>query len=193
MKKKVQLIGVVLFGLIISSFAGSMYVGVNGGVSILNDSDISVDTKDLSYDTGYNIEGVFGYTFNAWRAELALNWQKNDLDKLGSYPITGDLTVFGGMLNGYYDFKAGAGFTPYLLAGLGVLNVNFEFNEEGVDDHDTVFAGQLGVGVGYAVTENIILDLKYKYLMSQDFEIVYGDIDVSLSGHQIQFGVRYQF
>ena len=193
MKKKVQLIGIVLCSLIMSSFAGSMYVGVNGGVSILSDSEISDDSVDMSYDTGYNVEGVIGYTFNAWRAELALSWQKNDLDKYGPYPITGDLTVFGGMLNGYYDFKAGAGFTPYLLAGLGVLNVNLDFDEAGVDESNTLFAGQLGVGVGYAVTKNVILDLKYKYFMSQDFEIDSGSWDISLTGHQIQFGVRYQF
>ena len=190
MKKKVQLIGIVLFGLIISSFAG-MYVGVAGGASFLSDSDLSGDEiGSLPYDTGYNIEGVVGYAFEAsWRAELALNWQENSFEDA---PSKYGMSVLSVMANGYYDFKAGAGFTPYLFAGLGFLNGELSFDE---DYDDTVFAGQLGVGVGYAITEHVILDLKYKYFMSQDLEIT-GEgekVDVSLAGHQIQFGVRYQF
>jgi len=193
MKKKVQLIGIVLFGLIISSFAG-MYVGVAGGASFLSDSDLSESEGTLSfpYETGYNIEGVVGYAFEAsWRAELALNWQENDFD-FSDIPSGYGMSVLSLMANGYYDFKAGAGFTPYLFAGLGFLNGEIDFGKE---FDDTVFAGQLGFGVGYAITEHVILDLKYKYFMSQDLKITDGtdSADVSLDGSQIQFGVRYQF
>ena len=187
MNKKVQLIGIVLCGLIMSSFAGSMYVGVNGGASILNDSDVSGNgTGSLPYDTGYSIEGVVGYAFEAsWRAELALNWQENDFEDA---PSGYGMSVFSVMANGYYDFKAGAGFTPYVFAGLGFLNGEINVGDK---YDDTVFAGQLGFGVGYAITEHVILDLKYKYFMSQDLAIE--DVDISLAGSQILFGVRYQF
>jgi len=195
MKKKVQLIGIALCGLIMSSFAGAMYVGVNGGASILSDSDLSGDaTGSISYDTGYSIEGAVGYAFEtSWRAELALNWQENDYDVV-SIPSGYGMSGLSVMANGYYDFKAGAGFTPYLFAGLGFLNGEID-GELGEKYDDTVFAGQLGFGVGYAITEHVILDLKYKYFMAQDLEIKDGSdrINVSLDGSQIQFGVRYQF
>jgi opacity protein-like surface antigen len=44
-------------------------------------------------------------------------------------------------------------------------------NLNGVDKayDDTTFAWQMGVGLGYDITENVLVDLGYRYLGASDF------------------------
>jgi opacity protein-like surface antigen len=61
------------------------------------------------------------------------------------------------------------------------------------DEDDTVFAYQLGVGTGYAVTETVTLDCKYRYLRTEDFSIEGGDVEVASPSHSITVGIRVAF
>ncbi len=67
-----------------------------------------------------------------------------------------DTTVTGGMVNAAYDIDV-----FYLLGGVGMANL--EFDDGLVSDDETGFAWQIGAGVGYALDENMIVDLKYRY------------------------------
>jgi opacity protein-like surface antigen len=51
------------------------------------------------------------------------------------------------------------------------------------DEDDTVFAYQFGVGAGYAVTETVTLDCKYRYLRTE----------VASPSHNIIAGIRVAF
>ena len=112
------------------------------------------------------------------------------------------------MLNGYYDFKNKSKFTPYLSAGVGVsrienkVSINPEFfgNSENITtDTNNNFTWTAGAGVAYKVTENVALDLAYRYVDA-------GETDVSQSiggtklkntadlvSHDYSLGVRYNF
>ena len=182
MNKKLLMTSVMVSAISISSFAASPYLSIGAGVSLLDDAEIG-GLVDLPYDMGYNVEGAFGYAFNSWRAEIALGYETSDFEDANS-----GIELFSVMANGYYDFNTGSAFTPYLLAGLGVINAEIE---EAELDADPVIGGQLGAGVGYALSENVIIDLKYKYFISDDLD--FEGIDVSLGGHQFQLGARFQF
>ena len=77
------------------------------------------------------------------------------------------------------------------LAGgkTAIDGVNWNWQEH--DQDDTVFAWQLGVGVGYELTKAMSLDVGYRYLGSSDFE--YGSTNIELGSHNVTAGVRYTF
>jgi len=177
------------------------YVRVSGGASLLADSDLSGGgmSGDLEYDAGYMIGVAAGVlitnsTDMALRLEGEFGYQENDIDKisidgLGSASIDGNVKIMTLMLNGYVDFKNKSAITPYIMAGIGAANVDGEI--EGESDDDTVLAGQVGAGLSYAISENVSIDTEYRYLMTDDPN--YEGVDVEISGHRMQLGVRYTF
>ena len=195
---------VLFLGSVVMVQAGvSPYISLSGGLNMLQENDFSYDisgfgsgTGSVDFDTGFVIEGAFGLAFDniPLRTEIELSLQQNDVDQfnfdVGSVSGDGeDQRTMAVMWNGYFDIKLDSPFTPYILAGIGGADVDD-------DDIDTLFAYQLGVGVGYALNENIILDLKYKYFLTEDYEFDDGVDKIEADGlasHQVQIGIRYQF
>ena len=112
------------------------------------------------------------------------------------------------MLNGYYDFKNKSKFTPYLSAGVGVsrienkVSINPEFfgdSENITTDTNNNFTWTAGAGIAYKVTENVALDLAYRYVdagetdVSQSFEGIKLKNTADLVSHDYSLGVRYNF
>lgn len=79
-------------------------------------------------------------------------------------------------MNAYYDFRNSSNFTPYLGAGLGAAFVDMKGKSSYVDHSDpytsyslgekssTNFAWNVGAGVAYAFTDNVNLDLGYRFV-----------------------------
>ena len=159
---------------------------------------------DASSDTGYGILGAIGYDFGMFRLEGEIGYRKNDFEQLTGGGRTlgfeGDQSVLSFMGNGYFDIETNSAFTPYFLLGLGYANVDVS-DVKTTDDttadnfDDSVFAYQFGVGVGYAVTDSVILDLNYRYFATSDLEYdaLHGKIEGDCSTHNILFGIRYAF
>ena len=112
------------------------------------------------------------------------------------------------MLNGYYDFKNKSKFTPYLSAGVGVsrienkVSINPEFfgdSENITTDTNNNFTWTAGAGIAYKVTENVALDLAYRYVdagetdVSQSFGGTKLKNTADLVSHDYSLGVRYNF
>ena len=112
------------------------------------------------------------------------------------------------MLNGYYDFKNKSKFTPYLSAGVGVSRIEnkVSINPEAFGDSENIttdtnnnFTWTAGAGVAYKVTENVALDLSYRYVdagetdVSQSFEGIKLKNTADLVSHDYSLGVRYNF
>jgi len=190
------------------------YVSLSGGYATLEDSDVRVmDTMDVGeisadgWQHSYNIEGAIGFAWSSedefttiLRMELALSYQENDLDEytddigaLGppgaSYSLDGEVEIISLMVNGYFDIPTGTALTPYILAGIGAADVEADILGDTLGD--TVFAYQVGVGLAWALNDHVILDLKYKYFQTDEVED--SDLEVEISSHQIQVGLRYQF
>ena len=112
------------------------------------------------------------------------------------------------MLNGYYDFKNKSKSTPYLSAGVGVSRIEnkVSINPEAFGDSENIttdtnnnFTWTAGAGVAYKVTENVALDLSYRYVdagetdVSQSFEGTKLKNTADLVSHDYSLGVRYNF
>ena len=186
--------------------AEGLYVSGNIGFAMASDSDITDSTVpgvtvNTEFDTGLAFGAALGYDFNRFRAEGEISYQKNDIDKIGSPGVildaTGDAKALSFLINGYYNFINSSAFTPYISAGIGFAQV--EFNDldisslgfSGSNDEDTVFAYQIGIGVGYAVTEKVTIDVKYRYFGTEDSE--YDTTKAEFASNNFLFGVRFNF
>lgn len=102
------------------------------------------------------------------------------------------------MANIYYDFFTGTNLTPYVGAGIGYARL-----KNNLDDSDGTsfaksnnnFAWNVGVGFNYALTENLDIDVSYRFT---DYgKVKYkGQIDgftVKQRGNEFNFGIRYRF
>jgi opacity protein-like surface antigen len=182
--------------------ATGWYGGVKAGVAMASDSDLKITglpTVQIKYDTGYTVGGAIGYIMEKFRLEGELSYQANDVDSIAGVSLdllgeSAEVTALTFLANGYWDFDAGGGFTPYLTAGIGATKVELEVTGGGSED-DTVFAYQLGVGVGFALSETVLLDLGYRYLGAADAEFTDGSdkAEVEIGSHNFLFGLRFVF
>jgi opacity protein-like surface antigen len=186
--------------------AEGLYVSGNIGFAMASDSDLTDSTVpgvtvNTEFDTGLALGAALGYDFKRFRVEGEISYQKNDIDKISAqgtlFDPTGDAVALSFLINGYYDFVNRSAFTPYISAGLGFAQV--EFNDldvsrlgfSGSNDKDTVFAYQIGIGVGYAVTQKVTIDAKYRYFGTEDSE--YDTTKAEFTSNNFLFGVRFNF
>ncbi|MBZ9675600.1 outer membrane protein [Mesorhizobium sp. ES1-1] len=167
----------------------------------------------------------FGYHFNDYlRADLNLGYLPGN--KVGmSYDDTGIVDPPAGtaasaslknyayslMLNGYVDLGTYVGITPYVGAGVGVVQSKrslsasyFTNNDDPTDDfvlsdEKTKYslAYTLNAGLAYQLTKNVSVDLGYQYFSAPDAEYVStANLDTypvhkGISNHQVKLGLRY--
>jgi opacity protein-like surface antigen len=209
MKKRLLIIFayvLVFFFSVPAYSAEGLYVSGNTGFGMASDSDLTDSTVpgitvNTEFDTGLAFGAALGYDFNRFRVEGEISYQKNDIDKISAQGVslvpTGDAKALSFLINGYYDFINHSAFTPYISAGLGLAQV--EFNDldiykvgfSGSSDEDTVFAYQIGIGVGYAITEKVTIDVKYRYFGTEDSE--YDSTEGEFASNNLLFGVRVNF
>ncbi len=193
-----------------SAWAGmknGLYIGAGAGMTFAPDSDYSTSdgTRGVfQFDNGYAVNAAIGYKFGMPRIEGEISWQKNDFDKQIETGTTrnagGDLSVSAFMINGYLDFETHTRFTPFITLGIGFANVDVnDLTSSGtkvLDDNDTVMAYQAGAGVAVDIAENIVLDFKYRYFMTQDQDFTAIDKSIihnEFSSHNLLIGIRYSF
>ena len=199
MKKTLTIIFSCLTLLMLSSAAfgaPGRYVSGNLGIGLLEDSDLSASdfSAELEFDAGAVLGVAAGYNFGNVRLEGEFGYAKNDMDEItvhgfGSGSVSGDVTSYSFLVNGYYDFVNTSPLTPYISAGVGFARLDASL--EGDDADDDVLAYQLGAGVGYAVNEKVTIDLKYRYFATDDPK--FDGTEAEYASHNIFLGVRYNF
>ena len=210
--KKFAVSVVICFFLVlptISFGASGMYGSFNAGVAMPADGNMTMSgvSAELEYDTSFTVGGAIGYRLGEsgdYRVEGEVAYQNNEVDRVGNNSLPAELddgeilssmeaSVLTFLLNGYIDFNYGSAFSWFFTGGFGFARIDGEMTEGGVtdDEDDTVFAYQLGVGTGYAVTETVTLDCKYRYLGTEDYNIEGGEIEVL--SHNITVGIRVAF
>lgn len=178
------------------------YVGGSAGLFIPTDSRITYNpgvSNDIEYDLGYSLSGVGGVEFNnGLRLEGELTFKSAEMDKFTSGGnLNGDASVLAALGSGYFDFKNRSPFTPYVGGGLGIARVfvGRVTNSAGQllsnKDDDTVFAYQVGTGVGINAGTHLTFDLGYRYFGTSDPE--FNDFKADFSSHNLLAGVRYKF
>lgn len=110
---------------------------------------------------------AFGYNAsNNVRGEIEAYFDDGVKSKKNANNLKANVKTYGGLLNGYYDFKNQSTFTPYITAGIGYMhnkatetntatNVTFKGKKN-------TFAWQAGLGVGFEAARNVNLELGYR-------------------------------
>jgi len=182
--------------------ANSIYAGVSGGISLVPDITATQAgvSSELETDAGFRFGGVIGYKWAfGLRGEGEISYVQNNNDQLDGIPVDGDISGFAFMANAWYDIDTGTNWIPYLGGGVGVARVSADVSFAGIeiaDDSDTVFAWQIGGGVGYEVSPGIVVSADYRYLATTDpeFEDALGaKFDAEYSSHNIMISVRGHF
>lgn len=197
---------------------GGWYVGVQGGGSVVNISanESTEGTFNTEYKPGYFVGGTVGFDFGetypaigTGRVELEVGYRGNDIDKFefridetttGTFAADGDVTVFSAMVNTFGEMRELAPFYPYLGGGIGVAQLSLNdvtvSGQPFADESATVFAWQLGGGVGIRLNPHLVLDLGYRFFSAQDpsFTDAAGvKFDAEYDSHTVLLGARLDF
>lgn len=177
-------------------------------------------SNDLS--AGFGV----GYEFNEWfRSDLTVDYLSRGTGVRPVTNATNTVTAYGSsrlevlpvLLNGYIDFAAFGGLTPYVGAGVGFAGVSLSamtanWTTAGPVNHSYTF-GESGsvtpaaaamAGVSYDLGSSLRLDLGYRYLWVKDAKTSNGSIVNNgvttavgpakyedLDFHQFRLGLRY--
>jgi opacity protein-like surface antigen len=177
---------------------GSPYVGIEGGLMIVEDLPQSVTSDGIRFEDGLSVDfkrgldadAIAGYDFGAFRLEGELGYKRLRLDEvtlssalasnLGvpttGFDVSGHGSVLSLMANGLFDFGNDDGWSGYIGGGIGRARVSLE------GDRDSAFAWQGIAGVRKAITENIDLGLKYRYFRTGNVTFNDDDFAISSSG-----------
>ena len=179
-----------------------LYMSGTLGFARVQNADEESSPVRYSYEDGFNVGVAMGYgvTENL-RFEAEVSYLENDMDKVsvaavGSSPTSGDISSIALLFNGHIDLKNDTPFITTLSAGAGIAKVDLDVDSVsgiyvGSSDDDKVFAYQVGIGLGYALQENVILEFKYRYFATDDFD--FQGSDVEFKTHNISFGTRVFF
>jgi len=182
-------------------------------------SDSSITTlSDGKYeaDAGHTVSGAIGMVFrDGYRIEFEVANQINDVENISATEVASgtretasisgvDASVTTFMANAYKDFNIAEKLSAYVSGGIGLAYGDLDGTTgsvtvgattvtftDGSTYDDTVFAWQLGTGLGYDLTKEITLDLGYRYLGTTDFS--YQTVDVEYGSHNVTAGIRYSF
>ena len=105
------------------------------------------------------------------------------------------------MVNGYVDFNDECKISPFLMAGIGIANIQNKEKYLGISDggatvtgtSNGVFAWQVGAGVGVKASDAVTIDLAYRYFAALDAEGFAADREVHVSTSNFLLGARYSF
>ena len=172
--------------------AGHSYISGNVGSSWMN------DTKDAPFKygmgSGLTALGAVGMRERCYRFEGELGYQKNSVDNLysqfGTSPFHGNIEVWSLLANAYWDIYTGESVNPYLTAGVGAARVQFESIPFLPDEHDSVFAYQLGAGLAIPISHGVKLDARYRYFSTAEFSLN-NEHQSRLSSNSVLLGLRF--
>ncbi|MBR1647966.1 MAG: porin family protein [Alphaproteobacteria bacterium] len=183
-----------------------IYLAVRGGGAnpTIDDDSKGSNRFDIG-GTDLMLSGALGYRYEYFRAEVEYIWRDTnedqktitihdaDLERDIVSKSKGEFDYTSYMFNVYWDLSPYTWFTPYLNAGIGwsELEYNFSYNNEGGNASDNYkknrFTWSVGAGLSAKMTNRLNLDLGYRYF---DF----GKLgDAQLHNHEFYGGVRYVF
>lgn len=208
-----------------AGFGGSPSVNVLGSnltETIFGDNSTWSESFEPSFTGGVGV----GYVWSPnWRTDFTVDIHSimhteqtgNGMVSFGggapAYTVTEDKTKMMStilLLNGYYDFRTGSPWTPYLGGGLGFavnqvtqtssLNVNgLGGASTSQRSTDVAFAAAAMVGVSYDFSSFFAIDVNYRFLHIGGSQVTLSDMNVplytteigDLNEHQIRAGFRF--
>ncbi|NTW63972.1 MAG: porin family protein [Chlorobiaceae bacterium] len=200
----------------VSGMAGVSWMQ-DSAIGLFNVEEIFDTEVNLGYGSGLTLAGAIGCDYGSTRLEAEFGYQNADIKDIsignisipggptltgGSVPLEGDVNVLSLMANGFYDFDLG-GVELYAMAGVGVAQVNMEITDianlkaslpsvvspVAIDLTETTLAYQVGAGLAIPVSDGVMIDARYRYFATTDFNVI-GVIDTNVSSHSAMLGLR---
>jgi opacity protein-like surface antigen len=163
--------------------------------------------------SGDSLEGWFGGVGaglrlnKRFRTDVTVDWRRENfrggtgLDDLHR-AISSAVDVWTGLANVYFDFGSWYSIAPYVGAGAGLAYVDLRapyistFQVSGRGSTGAHFAAAAMAGVAFSATDNVKVDLGYRYLWLDDAkgapDSIGNHIDYrNLSAHELRLGFRY--
>jgi opacity protein-like surface antigen len=169
------------------------YLGLAGTLALNTEAEDDLDRLagpfvDVDVDPSLGLNARAGYRFHPnFAAEIHYEWLSEFKTKFSSAALGGAATTV--EYDGWALTVDGKAFLltdnpqPFLLVGVGVLNIDSNF---GVDK--TVFAARFGGGADFYATPNIAITLGVSYVLPGEH------IDgVGVNYVSISWGLQYRF
>lgn len=106
-------------------------------------------------------------------------------------------------INGYYDIDTGSAFTPYIGAGIGASAIyesmtsgNANNSSRHMSSDTTMgFAWNVGAGVAYSFTDNVALDVGYRFAGFGNGSVKHmgNEVENYMTANEFMAGVRFSF
>ena len=198
----------------------SWYVGVGLGVMLVEDLSLDIRGVDnagtLNHDSGYDADGVVGYDFGGFRAEVEVGYRSAAAESIsvsapgipllangtgtftGTRPTNGDVNVLSFMLNGMVDFGDDDGLQGFVGGGIGVARTDVKsvFAGPWLNDSDTGLAWQAIAGVRAPISDNWDVGLKYRYFNADAVDLIDQrgfDVSSRFRSHSLLGTLTYNF
>lgn len=221
--EKLFVLGLGLSALPSLAFDGKAYVTpkIGYGVGLVDNAYLELGGSKISLpDENENMFlGGFslGYDMGAIRSEAELLYSQIDV----TYSMDSDgyfasdeynVSILTGFMNIYYDIHTNTALTPYIGGGMGLSSVNMEYTSKlngqtfyNKEQRNNNFAWHIGVGASYEISDNMSLDLSYRYMDLGKYKIEDNNLSLgldytstaslsgNLSSHQALLGFRISF
>lgn len=172
------------------------YASVNYGVALPAELELGNDPK---IETEFGFLGGrlgVGYAIFGFRPELSGGYRLANIksDVKTNYNVT-SIDVIGSV---YYDVATGTPLTPYVGVGGGMSNITIRRGETGNDKPASAwaFAFQGAAGIGYSLTDSLIVTLGYRLTGTTETEFTHDTVKKNLKlalGHTGELGLRFRF
>ena len=207
MKRAVRLLtATILVGAIAATAAAQekgLYLGAAGGINLARNSDLESGalTQSADLETGWAALLSIGYAYGSgWRPEFEFSYRSNDVDKVATFPATGDVRVYATMMNMNYDFNLGTFVRPFVGIGLGAAWVDVDgaaptFGSR-ISETDLGFAYQVTAGLNFDIADQVKAVAFYRYMGVPSLEYrtaANAAVDAEYNAHSFMVGLRYSF
>jgi len=199
----------------LAGFIGATMPRRNENVTTTDFSTIPSQTFDekTRFDPGLYIGGAGGFDFGFLRLEEEISYKEADINSITDNTgvnqyrdIDGNLQALAFMTNVFFDFHNYSPVTPYVGGGVGVARLHLS-NTFATDagnqrllmyprDDDTVFAYQVGAGLGIAINRRLSIDLGYRYFNTDWANFSRNSLTTSgvrFESHNATIGFRTRF
>ena len=176
-----------------------MFIGAFGGYGWGTATDdtstgIFTDTVDELDLAGWLVgvdAGANFYLSDGIVAGIVGDIAWSDISGLDTSTAAVDLD-WAGSVRGRIGFDGGA-FMPYLTGGLAIAGANA--TDGAISDSATHIGWTVGAGVEIAATEELSIDLQYRYsdYGAQDYALGTNPTTISLTTHQVTAGLHWNF
>jgi opacity protein-like surface antigen len=211
--------------------ASPWYISLGGSLAMLSEDNLEEAsggvsaTPGISYDLGYGMHASAGYDITDYvSVELEATHRRNDLDKFMGVSVVPDndneyyaQKSTSVMANLYVNFRNERYITPYIGAGIGMVNIQTALKEydtiiqqiidateyEAQRESSWVFGYQLMAGLSFELTDPFIGSrneflIGYRFTDTQDAEakskIIPGNVlRYNDTTHNIEVGFRFHF